>query len=92
MTAELFRDSHSKALLLFKRGHKMLHCLVIAPPVRVVKFERAEERYFTPLLLAHEPYPLRRALRHFRKAGRIFGITKKARIIINALKENRSES
>ena len=87
MNAELFRDHNSKAPLLFKRGHKMLHCLMIAPPVRVVKLEKIEELHFTPLVLAGQPYPLRRALRRFKAAGKALGITDAAKEILRTLKE-----
>ena len=85
MTPELYRDGHSKALLLFKRGTKNLHCLMIAPPVRVVKLEKVEERHFTPLLFRGELYPVRRALRRFKSAGRSLGITDGAKAIIREL-------
>lgn len=87
MNAEVFRDQNSKALLLFKRGRKNLHCLMIAPPVRVVKLEKIEERHFTPLLRKGEPYPLKRAVRRFKAAGRSLGITSAARDILKQLKE-----
>jgi len=87
MNAELYRDANSKAVLLFKRGRTKLHCLMIAPPVRVVKMEKAEERGFTPLLRRGEPYPLRRAVRQFRKAGATLGITAKAREVLRGIKE-----
>ena len=85
MTAELFHDHNSKALILFKRGHSKLHCLMIAPPVRVVKVEKTEERHFTPLTLKGEPYPLRRALRRFKAAGKALGITDAARAVLREL-------
>ena len=87
MTAELYRDGNSKALILFKRGHKLLHCLMIAPPVRVVKLEKIEERYFAPLLRKGEPYPVRRSVRQFKAAGRTLGITDHARQVLRELKE-----
>ena len=87
MSAEIFRDRNSKAMLVFKRGHKLLHCLMIAPPVRVVKIEKEEERYFAPLTRRGEPYPLKRAVRLFRNAGRELGITDGARSVLNELKE-----
>ena len=86
MNAELYRDRNSKALLLFKRGHKMLHCLIISPPVRVVKLEKIEERYFTLLLLDGKPYPLRRALRRFKASGKNLGITDAAKAVLHELK------
>ena len=86
MNVEIFRDQNSKALIVFKRGTKMLHCLMIAPPVRVVKLEKIEERHFTPLLRRGEPYPVRRALRQFKAAGKGFGITDTARQVLRELK------
>jgi hypothetical protein len=86
MNAELFRDPNSKALLLFKRGHKMLHCLMICPPVRVVKLEKIEERHFAPLLHKGNPYPLKRAVRRFVAAGKDLGITNGAKEVLAELK------
>lgn len=85
MDAELFRDEHAKALLLFKRGHKLLHLLMIAPPVRVVQLEKAEERHFTPLLYKGQPYPLKRAVRRFKHAGKELGITDAAKAVLREL-------
>lgn len=88
MTAELFRDQNSHALIVFKRGHKLLHAVALyQPPVRIVRMARQEERYLTPLTSRGEPYPLKRALRHFKLAGRTFGITKSAKTVLGELVE-----
>jgi hypothetical protein len=60
---------------------------MIAPPVRVVRLERAEERYLRPLLRRGEPYPLRRALRRFKGAGKTLGITDAAKAVLRELRE-----
>lgn len=87
MDAEIFRDQNAKTVVVFKRGHKLLHCLMIAPPVRVVKLEKHEERHFTPLLYKGAPYPVRRAVRRLKEAGRSLGITGGARDVLNELKK-----
>lgn len=88
MTAEILRDNNAHALIVFKRGRKMLHALALyAPPVRIVKLEKGDERHLTPLAYRGQPYPLRRALRHFREAGRNLGITKSARTVLRSLRE-----
>ena len=85
-TAELYRDQHAKALILFKRGTKLLHCLMIAPPVRVVKLEKIAEHHFAPLFRNGQPYPMRRAVRQFKAAGKTLGITDGARTVLRELK------
>ena len=87
MTAELYRDQHAHALIAFDRGKRLLRALTLSPLVRVRRFQREDERYFTPLLYRGAPYPLRRALRHFKRAGQTLGITKSARIVLRSLKE-----
>lgn len=87
MTPELYRDQNSKCLLLFKRGRTKLHCLTIAPPVRVVKLEKVAERGWTRLLRKGQPYPLKRALRRYKAAGRTLGITDGAKAALDELKQ-----
>ena len=86
---QILRDSAAHALLVFKVGHKLLHALALPqPPVRVVKMDKAERRYLTEMQYCGKPYPLSRALRHFKRAGRTFGITDKARAVLRALKNS----
>ena len=39
------------------------------------KVPKTDQRYMTPLLHKGKPYPIKRALRHFRKFGKTHGIT-----------------
>ena len=87
MPAELYRNENSKTIIVFKRGYTKLHCLMIAPPVRVVKLEKIAELYFAPLLYKGAPYPLRRALRLFKASGKTLGITDGAKNVLKSLKE-----
>ena len=87
MTApEVLRDGNAHALIVFKQGRRWLRALALhAPPVRVVKLEHTERCHLQPLLYRGQPYPLRRALRHFKQAGRTLGITDSARAVLRAL-------
>lgn len=85
---QVVRDRHAHALLVFSAGRTVLRALALhAPPVRVVRIDKGEQRELTPLTFKGKPYPLARAVRRFSTAGRAFGMTKSARIILKALRE-----
>ncbi|MGH8758104.1 MAG: hypothetical protein ACREVW_01090 [Burkholderiales bacterium] len=84
MTPELYRDRHAHALIVFEHLGARVRALKIGPPVRVARYER---RDLTPLLYRGQPYPLRRALRHFQDARRTFGITDTARDVLRQLRK-----
>ena len=87
MTApELLRDHNAHTLLVFKEGRTFLHAIVLHhPPVRIVKLPRTERRYLQPLLYKGRPYPITRAVRRIRQAGRNLGITKGAAAALRAI-------
>lgn len=86
--AEILRDAHGHALILFSVGRTKLHALALnVPPVRIVKLDKAERRYLSPLQYKGRPYPLARALRRFHAAGRDLGITQSARVVLRSLKQ-----
>jgi hypothetical protein len=73
---EVLQDHNAHALLVFKAGRAWLHAVALhQPPVRLVKLPLIELRHLRPLEYHGRPYPLARALRLFRRAGREFGIT-----------------
>ncbi len=85
---EILRDRNAHALIVFRIGRTKLHALALhQPPVRVVKLEKAERRDLVPLLHKGKPYPLPRAVRLFKRAGRALGITDKARRTLDELRQ-----
>ena len=83
--ARIVRDRHAHALLIFSAGRTVLRALALhTPPVRVVRIDRDEQRELTPLTFKGKPYPLERAVRRFRAAGRAFGMTKSARAVLKS--------
>ena len=93
MTApEILVDHNAHALLVFKEGRAWLHAIALhSPPVRVVKLQRLERRHLRPLEYHGRPYPLARALRLFRRAGRDFGITEAAAAALRELDQARKQ-
>lgn len=87
MSPQILRDEHAHALLVFKVGHKLLHALALhCPPVRIVKLPKDARRSMAELQYKGRPYPVARAVRHFKRAGRTFGITGGAQAVLRALK------
>jgi hypothetical protein len=73
---EILRDGNAHALLLFREGRVWLHAIALhQPPVRIVRLPRHARGALVPLEYRGRPYPLARALRLFRRAGRDLGIT-----------------
>lgn len=54
--------------LLVSTGRKFHNVILMDNPIRMHKVPLSEERKFTNLLYKHQPYPLKRAKRIFRKA------------------------
>lgn len=83
----IVRDANGHALLVLKEGRTKLHAIALhTPPVRIIKLERQEQRELVDLSYKGQPYPLRRAVRLFRRAGRTLGITTTARDALEALR------
>ena len=89
---EILRDSNAHTLLVFKEGRTYLHAIALhQPPVRVVKLPRLERRHLRPLEYRGRPYPLARALRLFRRAGRELGITGGAAVALRSIDHTRKK-
>lgn len=83
--ATVYRNEHGKAVLVVREGRKLLHAIIIAPPVRLITLEKAEMRFLAPLQFKGRPYPIARARRRFAEAGRALGITKGARDALRSI-------
>lgn len=73
--------------LVFKEGRTFIHAVTIDKQVKTIALPKEEGRYFQPLELKGKPYPVDRAARRFLRAGKALGITKKARTVLNSIKE-----
>lgn len=91
-TPEILLDHNAHALLVFKEGRTWLHAIALhSLPVRLVKVPKLERRHLRPLEYRGGPYPLARALRLFRRAGRDFGITEGAAAALRELDQARKQ-
>jgi hypothetical protein len=91
-TPEILRDHNAHALLVFKEGRAWLHAIALhQPPVRVIKLPLLERRHLRPLEYHGRPYPLPRALRLFRRAGRELGITEGAAAALRSIDQARKQ-
>lgn len=79
---KLYLDHNSHALLVFKEGRVYVHAIEITSMVRVVKIDKSEMRYWREAEFKGQPYPLRRAVRKLRQAGKTLGITKAAAVAL----------
>lgn len=86
-------DHNAHALLVFKEGRTYLHAIALhQPPVRLVKMPILERRHLRPLEYHGRPYPLARAVRLFRRAGRELGITDGAAAALRLIDSARKEA
>lgn len=70
------KENQARTLLIVSEARVWIHAIALnRPPVRLVKLPRTARRYMRPLEYRGRPYPLARALRHFRRAARELGIT-----------------
>ena len=65
--------------LIVERGRKWMKIIPMeSHVVRVRKVKLDQERYMRPLTYKGKPYPVRRAVRHFKNHAKTFGVTKTA--------------
>jgi len=89
---EILRDHNAHVLLVFKEGRTYLHAITLhQPPVRLMKLPLLERRHLRPLEYHGRPYPLARALRLFRRAGRELGITDGAAAALRSIDQARKQ-
>ena len=73
-------DHGTKTALIKVSGPKWMHILVMDGPLTVRKVSTEEQRYMSDMQLTNgKPYPLKRALRHFRHFAKTSGVTKSAK-------------
>ena len=71
-------EGHVSALFLTK-ADKWIRILPLRGKLRVQKLSIKDEWRLKPLEFKGEPYPIKRAVRHFRKHAGIFGMTTPAK-------------
>lgn len=78
-------DHNCATALVIKQTKTYLFIIQVEPfGLRVRKIPVADEKNFTELEYHGKPYPLKRAVRLYKKYGKKYGITKPARKALNA--------
>lgn len=77
---------HTSALVV-ERGRKWMKIIPMeSHAVRIKKVPLSDERQMKPLTFKGRPYPIPRAVKHFKRHGRTFGITKTAKQALSGVK------
>lgn len=72
---QVLRDGNARTYIHFATGRTLMHTVVLDGAVRLEKLPLEYRRYLVPLLLDNKPYPVARAVRRMRHAGKMLGIT-----------------
>lgn len=77
------KDESCQRVALVKEGTKWLTVLPLTAtgqaPMGLWKVEKSDRRYMKPLMRGRKPYPMKRAIRGFRRLAKTHGITKGAK-------------
>lgn len=73
----LYKTTLGARTAIVSEGRKKLSAVVLDIPVRVLRLPKSERRYMRPL-----DYPLAKAKKHYRAAGRRLGVQKSARRLL----------
>ena len=74
-----YHDGSAYRVAIVHAGRKLLHALLLEDgPLRVRKLPQEEAHHMAPLVYRGGPYPLRRAVKTFRRHGKAHGCTKTA--------------
>lgn len=81
-------DEGTRVGILIDTKAKYHYVLLVDNPIRVRKLIKSEERYFTDTQYKDKPYPVKRALRHFRGMikrwhGGMKNVSKEVRAVFN---------
>jgi hypothetical protein len=60
-------DEGNRVGILIKTMRKYHYVMLVDNPIRVTKLALSEERYFRDAEYKGKPYPVKRALRHFKR-------------------------
>ncbi len=60
-------DEGARVGILIKTLRKYHYVMLVDNPIKVTKLNLAQERYFSDVMYKGEPYPIKRALRHFKR-------------------------
>lgn len=89
---QILSDPHGATYLVFKRGRVFAHAVVLNGSVKLTTVRGDELRHFRALKFKGHPYPVARAARRLLEAGRTLGITKGARAMLTAVREQAKET
>lgn len=79
------RDRAARVHLVSTVGHKWVTCVVIDFPIRLEQLP-VEKHGLVPMLFRGEPYPVKRAVKLFRRYAKEHGITEGAREALDRLR------
>jgi hypothetical protein len=79
------RDRNARTHLIATVGHKWIHAVVLDYPVRLAQLP-LHDHGLQPMTFRGEPYPLKRAVRMFRRYAKEHGVTEGAQHALDALK------
>lgn len=82
----VYWNHEQKVVLLCKEGRKLLHVVLLCdakPRVRAKTFEKSHICYWREAKLQDKCYPVGRAIRHFKRNGRQYGITNAAKKLLS---------
>lgn len=71
-------DHNNRTFLLTHEGRKFNHGVALAAPVRKIRVPISDMKFYRVAVYRDKPYPVSRAKRRLREAGRHLGITKGA--------------
>ncbi len=81
-----YRTDEGLRCAFVKHGTKWTQVLALDAGVRsglrVHKVPKTDQRYMTPLMRKGKPYPVKRALTHFRRFGKTHGMTNGAKKLL----------
>lgn len=75
-------DHGTKTALIKVSGPKWMQVLTLDGPLTVRKVATTEQRHMTVMFFKGKPYPIRRAVRHYRHFAKTNGITKNAKTFL----------
>jgi hypothetical protein len=84
-TIEVLRDHNYRTHLVYKTGRTLMHAVVLDGNVRLAHLPLIERRNLIPLEHHGKPYPVARAVRALKRAGRELGITDGARDVLKEI-------
>ena len=85
LDCEVLYNANSRTHLVYAVGRIKFHAIVLDGSVRAVALDLIKRRDLTPILYKGQPYPVARAVRLLKRAGKTLGITEEAKRVLAEL-------